>query len=109
MTGQYIIRRLLIMLPVLLGVSLIIFVMVRVIPGDPGYILAGPHATKDQVDQIREQLGLNKHPITQYFIFLRNLFRGDLGMSTRTGLPVMKEIMARFPNTLMLALASIAD
>ena len=107
MTGQYIIRRLLIMLPVLLGVSLIIFIMVRVIPGDPGYILAGPHATKDQVEQIREQLGLNKHPITQYFIFLRNLFRGDLGTSTRTGLPVMKEIMARFPNTLMLALASI--
>ncbi len=107
MTGQYIIRRLLIMLPVLLGVSLIIFIMVRVIPGDPGYILAGPHATKDQVEQIREQLGLTKHPVTQYFIFLRNLFRGDLGTSTRTGLPVMQEILARFPNTLLLALASI--
>jgi len=100
-------RRLLIMLPVLLGVSLIIFIMVRVIPGDPGYILAGPHATKDQVEQIREQLGLNRHPVTQYFIFLKNLFQGDLGTSTRTGLPVMKEIMARFPNTLLLALASI--
>ncbi len=107
MTSQYIIRRLLIMLPVLLGISLIIFTIVRVIPGDPGYIMAGPHATKDQVEQIRAQLGLDKHPVTQYFIFLQKLFRGDLGTSTRTGLPVTKEIMARLPNTLLLALASI--
>lgn len=107
MTGQYIIRRLLITLPVLLGISLIIFTIVRVIPGDPGYVMAGPHATKDQVEQIRAQLGLDKHPVTQYFIFIRNLSKGDLGTSTRTGLPVTREIMARFPNTLLLALASI--
>jgi len=107
MTSQYIIRRLLIMIPVLFGVSLIIFTMVRVIPGDPGYVMAGPHATKDQVEQIRAQLGLDKHPVTQYFIFIENLIKGDLGTSTRTGLPVTKEIMARFPNTLLLALASI--
>jgi len=107
MTGQYIIRRLLIMLPVLLGVSLIIFTMVRIIPGDPGMVMAGPHATKDQVEQIRAQLGLDKHPVTQYFIFMRNIFQGDLGTSTRTALPVTHEIMARLPNTLLLALASI--
>jgi len=107
MTGQYIIRRLLIMIPVLMGVSLIIFTMVRVIPGDPGIIMAGPHATKDQVDQIRAQLGLDRHPVAQYMIFVGNLFRADLGTSTRTGLPVTQEIMARFPNTLLLALASI--
>jgi len=95
------------MIPVLFGVSLIIFTMVRVIPGDPGYVMAGPHATKDQVEQIRAQLGLDKHPVTQYFIFIENLIKGDLGTSTRTGLPVTKEIMARFPNTLLLALASI--
>ncbi len=107
MSGQYIIRRLLIMLPVILGISLIIFTIVRVIPGDPAYILAGPHATQEQMDQIRAQLGLDKHPVTQYLIFLKNLFRGDLGTSTRTGLPVIREIMTRFPNTLLLALASI--
>ena len=107
MTVSYILRRLLIMIPVLFGISLIIFTMVRVIPGDPGMILAGPHATKDQVEQIRAQLGLDKHPVTQYFLFIQNLLRGDLGTSTRTGLPVMKEIMARLPNTLLLALASI--
>ncbi|MDI6754021.1 MAG: ABC transporter permease [Thermodesulfobacteriota bacterium] len=107
MTGQYIIRRLLIMLPVLLGVSLIIFIMVRIIPGDPSMVMAGPHATKDQVEQIRTQLGLDRHPVSQYFIFIGNLFRGDLGTSTRTSLPVTKEIMARLPNTLLLALASI--
>jgi len=107
MTGQYIIRRLLIMLPVLLGVSLIIFTMIRIIPGDPGMVMAGPHATKDQVEQIRAQLGLDKHPVTQYLIFMRNIFQGDLGTSTRTALPVTHEIMARLPNTLLLALASI--
>src|SRR3990172_7720673 len=107
MTVSYILRRLLIMIPVLFGISLIIFTMVRVIPGDPGMILAGPHATKDQVEQIRAQLGLDKHPVTQYFLFIQNLLRGDLGTSNRTGLPVMKEIMARLPNTLLLALASI--
>lgn len=107
MSSQYIIRRLLIMVPVLFGISIIIFAMVRVIPGDPGYILAGPHATKEQVEQIREQLGLNKHPVLQYLLFLKNILRGDLGTSTRTGLPVSKEIMARFPNTLLLAFSSI--
>lgn len=107
MSSQYIIRRFLIMIPVLFGISIIIFAMVRVIPGDPGYILAGPHATKEQVEQIREQLGLNKHPVLQYLLFLKNILRGDLGTSTRTGLPVSKEIMARFPNTLLLAFSSI--
>jgi len=107
MTGQYILRRLIITLPVLLGVSLIIFTMVRVIPGDPAMVMAGPHATKDQVEQIRAQLGLDQHPVTQYFLFLGHLLRGDLGTSTRTALPVTKEIMARLPNTLLLALTSI--
>jgi len=95
------------MIPVILGISLIIFTVVRIIPGDPAYILAGPHATKEQMDQIRAQLGLDKHPVTQYMIFLKNLFQGDLGTSTRTGLPVIREILTRFPNTLLLALASI--
>ncbi len=107
MSGQYIIRRLLIMLPVLFGISLIIFTIVRVIPGDPGYIMAGPHATKEQVEQIRAQLGLDQHPVKQYFLFIGNIFRGDLGTSNRTGLPVIKEIAARLPNTLYLAFASI--
>jgi len=107
MTGQYIIRRLLIMIPVLLGVSLIIFTMVRVIPGDPAIIMACPHANKEQVDQIRASLGMDRHPVVQYFSFLGDLLQGDLGRSTRTGLPVTREIMARFPNTVVLALTAI--
>lgn len=95
------------MIPVLLGVSLIIFTMVRVIPGDPAIILAGPHANKEQVDQIRAQLGLDRHPVVQYFSFLGDLVQGDLGRSTRTGLPVAREIMARLPNTVVLALTAI--
>jgi len=107
MTSQYILRRLLIMIPVLFGISLIIFAMVRVIPGDPAMIMAGPHATEEYVRQIRAQLGLDKHPVTQYLIFLGNLVQGDLGTSTRTALPVTKEIFSRLPNTLLLAMASI--
>lgn len=95
------------MIPVLLGVSLIIFTMVRVIPGDPAIILAGPHANKEQVDQIRAQLGLDRHPVVQYFSFLGDLVQGDLGRSSRTGLPVAREIMARLPNTVVLALTAI--
>jgi ABC-type dipeptide/oligopeptide/nickel transport system permease component len=107
MSVQYIIRRLLIMIPVLFGISLIIFTIVRVIPGDPAVVLAGPHATKDVVDQVRVQFGLNQHPVKQYLLFIGNMLKGDLGTSNRTGLPVTKEIMARFPNTLLLAFASI--
>ncbi|MCX8117613.1 MAG: ABC transporter permease [Desulfobacterota bacterium] len=107
MSGQYIVRRLLIMLPVLFGISVIIFTIVRVIPGDPGYLMAGPHATKEQVEQIRAQLGLDQHPVKQYLLFIGNILQGDLGTSNRTGLPVLKEIAARLPNTLSLAFASI--
>ncbi|MCL0094443.1 ABC transporter permease [Dehalococcoidales bacterium] len=98
----HIIRRLLITLLVLFGVTIITFAMVRLIPGD-----AGQGATKEQIELIRERLGLDKHPVEQYFIFVSNLLQGDMGMSIRTGLPVTEEIMHRLPYTLLLTAAAM--
>lgn len=104
---QYIIRRLLITLLVLLGITIIIFTMVRLIPGDPAIVMSGQDATKEQIELVRARLGLDKHPVEQYFIFAGNLLQGDMGVSTRTGLPVTKEIMHRLPNTVLLATAAM--
>ena len=104
---QYIIRRLLITLLVLFGITVIIFAMVRLIPGDPAIVMAGQDATKEQIELVRARLGLDKHPVEQYFILAGNLLQGDMGVSTRTGLPVTKEIMHRLPNTVLLATAAM--
>lgn len=95
------------LIPVLFGVSLIVFFMVRAIPGDPAQILLGQQATPEQVARLREQLGLNQDPITQYLVFLRGAVTGDLGESIATGRPVTVELLDRFPATLELTLAAL--
>lgn len=105
--ASYIIRRLLLVIPVLLGVSLLVFSMVRLIPGDPAIFIAGEHASSADIEAIREQFGLTRSLPVQYTIFLGNLLRGDLGRSTRTDRPVTREIWERFPDTLQLASASM--
>jgi len=87
---------------VLLGVSIIVFFMVRAIPGDPAQILLGQNATQEQVAQLRTQMGLDKPAPVQYLVFLRDAFTGDLGESIVTGRPVTVELMARLPATLEL-------
>ena len=104
---EYIIRRLLLMIPVLIGVSLLVFSMVRLIPGDPATAIAGPHATPEFIEQVRVDFGLDKPMYTQYFIFMGRLLQGDLGISTFTRRPVTTEIWARLPNTVELAVASM--
>ncbi|BBL79776.1 peptide ABC transporter permease [Rubrobacter xylanophilus] len=91
----------------LFGVSVIVFFMVRAIPGDPAQILLGQQATPEQVERLREQLGLNEDPLTQYVIFLRDALTGDLGESIVTGRPVTVELLDRFPATLELTLAAL--
>lgn len=105
--ASYIIRRLLLVIPVLLGVSLLVFSMVRLIPGDPAIFIAGEHASSADIEAIREQFGLTRSLPVQYTIFLGNLLRGDLGRSTRTDRPVTREIWERFPDTLQLTSASM--
>ncbi|HEY6674086.1 MAG TPA: ABC transporter permease, partial [Rubrobacteraceae bacterium] len=100
--AEYIGRRILQIIPVLLGVSIVVFFMVRAIPGDPAQLLLGQQATQAQVEQVRENMGLDKPVIVQYGIFLADAVRGDLGNSIVTGRPVTTELLARFPATLEL-------
>lgn len=104
---RYIVRRLLLTIPVLLGVSLLVFAMIRLVPGDPAIAIAGVHATKEFVEEIRKEFGLDKPIYIQYFGFIGRLLQGDLGISTRTRRPVLQEIWDRFPNTVELAVASM--
>jgi peptide/nickel transport system permease protein len=99
---EYTGRRILQIIPVLLGVSLVVFFMVRAIPGDPAQIMLGQQATQAQVAQVRENMGLDKPVFVQYGLFLKDALRGDLGDSTATGRPVTTELLMRFPATLEL-------
>jgi len=87
---------------VLLGVSIVVFFMVRAIPGDPAQIMLGQQATQEQVQQIRENMGLDKPIFVQYGLFLKDALRGDLGDSIVTGRPVTTELLTRLPATLEL-------
>lgn len=105
---RYLIQRFLASLVTLIGVATIVFLLLRLLPGDPARIVAGLLATQEEVERIRVQLGLDKPLPVQYVIFLTNLLKGDLGISARTNQPVLNEIMARLPATLKLAVVSTA-
>jgi len=103
---RYIVQRLVAAGLTLLGVSCIVFLMVRLLPGDPARVIAGLFASAEDVALVRRQLGLDQAWHVQYSRFLTHAMRGDLGVSARTSEPVMHEIMARLPATLQLALIS---
>ncbi len=103
----YVLRRLTLVIPTLIGVSVAVFAMVRFIPGDPALAMAGPHATPQYVEQVRRQLGLDDPLYIQYWKFLGALLQGDLGRSTRTGRPVTIELGDKFPHTVELTMASL--
>ncbi|MEG0473534.1 MAG: ABC transporter permease [Solibacillus sp.] len=103
---KYIIRRLLQTIPVLLGVSILVFSLMFLIPGDPAQVMAGEGASAQTVENLREKLGLNDPAYVQYGRFLSNALQGDLGNSIRSGRPVMDEIQARFWITVEVAFYS---
>jgi peptide/nickel transport system permease protein len=105
---RYVLKRVVLALPVLVGVSVVVFVAIRLIPGDPAQLMAGQAATQEVVQQIRQSLGLDQPLPVQYLYFLRNVVRGDLGRSLFNGAPVVEELAQRFPRTVRLALASMA-
>ena len=100
---RYIIKRLLMLIPVLLGVAFIIFAIMNVAEGDPVYQVAGPDATEEQLEALREEMGLNGSLIERYFRYILNLLKGDLGTSYVSQMDVMKLYLQRLPNTLRLA------
>ncbi len=104
---RYIIRRVLTIIPVLLGVSILVFGFLRLIPGDPAQVMLGERATPENIARVREQLGLNKPIYEQYLIFIGNALRGDLGRSVLRQEPVTQEIIRRFPATIELTLGAI--
>ena len=104
---KYILRRAIELLIVLFIVSIIAFLLIRLAPGDPAQILAGEHVTEKILEEIREKYGLNKPLITQYFIWIGQVLRGDFGRSIRTGEKILKELFYRFANTFELSLFAI--
>jgi len=105
--GRYLVRRLVYTIPTLLGITLAIFLLVRLIPGDPARVIAGLLATPEEVDRLRIELGLSRPLYVQYILFLHDILTGRLGVSAVTRTPVLTEIASRFPATLILALTSM--
>jgi peptide/nickel transport system permease protein/oligopeptide transport system permease protein len=105
---HYVARRLVAAVPTLLGVSIVVFMMVRLLPGDPARVVAGLLASESDVQNIRHQLGLDQPGPIQYAAFLVRLLHFDLGTSVRTGQPVLYEVLSRLPWTIELAATSIA-
>jgi peptide/nickel transport system permease protein len=102
----YAVRKMLMVIPVMLGVSFLVFLMMRVLPGDPAKTKAGIHATPEMIEQIRHDLQLDKPLPYQYYLFLRDVVQLNFGRSLRSNQPVLQEFLVRYPNTLKLTLAS---
>ncbi|MGB5961018.1 MAG: ABC transporter permease [Coleofasciculaceae cyanobacterium] len=105
--AQYIFKRLLNLIPVLLGITLLVFAFLHLIPGDPAVVMAGERATPEQVAALREQLGLNQPLPIQYLVFLSNLLRLNFGTSIISGVPIAEEIKTRWPATFELSVAAM--
>ena len=105
--GKFILKRLCTLIPVLFIVSILVFLMVHVMPGDPARIMAGDSATDETVEAIRVAYGFDKPLYEQYFRYIAKALQGDFGTSFRTGRPVAEEIAIRFPNTMLLAVSAI--
>ena len=103
---RYIVRRLLALIPVILGLTLVIFLLVNVIPGDTARLIAGEYADEATVEQIRTTMGLDKPILVQYGNYLLDLVQGDLGRSYQTHRPVLEEILTVFPKTIQLAVTT---
>jgi peptide/nickel transport system permease protein len=103
----YIIKRLLQIIPVILGVTLIAFALIHLAPGDPVRTMLGQHATQQEIDDIRAKYGLDQPLYVQYFIWLGDVLQGDFGRSILSHEQVTTEIASRFPNTIELAIAAM--
>ena len=101
--GRYILRRLISAIPVLLGITVIVFAIMSLIPGDPATAILGAYATPENVARINRDLGLDQPAIQRYFIWLGNMLTGEFGRSYSLNRPVLDEILDRFGATLILA------
>lgn len=104
---KYFLKRIIQVIPVLFLSSIIIFSLIRLIPGNPALLLAGPDALPEQIEVITKELGLDKPIISQYFIWISNILKGDFGKSIINGYPVFKLISLKFIATLELAVSGL--
>ena len=104
---RYFVRRVLLAIPVLIGVATLVFSLIHLVPGDPAQAMLGDGAAPQDIAELRTSLGLDQPLLTQYFTFLRHAVTGDLGKSFRTGQPVTTMIFERIPATAELALAAM--
>lgn len=105
--GKYIFRRILLLIPVVMGISFVVFSIMSLTPGDPAQLILGESASKEALEAKREELGLNDPFMVQYFRYVSSAVLGDFGRSYTTNVPVVQEIMSRFPNTLALTISAI--
>ncbi|MCI0999367.1 ABC transporter permease [Ochrobactrum sp. C6C9] len=103
----YLIKRIFALVPVLLLVSIFVFLLLRLTPGDPAAILAGDAATTEQLERIREAMGLNEPILTQYFTWMGKILQGDLGVSLISGVPVLDMVSQRIGPTISIAVLTI--
>lgn len=105
--SQYLVRRILESVPVVIGVSLLVFGLIHFIPGDPAITMLGERASEENIQAIREALGLNEPLYKQYFIWIGNIFQGDLGNTVRGNVPITSELSRRFPATIELSFTAL--
>ena len=106
--AKYILKRIAMLIPIIIGVVFIVFVLNELSPGDPARVVAGNEATEEYVEELRESMGLNRPFFVRFFDYLLGVFtRGDLGNSYLTKQPVFNEVIERFPTTLLLTLVSM--
>lgn len=104
---RFLLRRVLLVVPVLFGLLVLTFVLVRVVPNDPSATLAGQNATPEQIAEIRVKYGFDRPLVFQFFVYLRQVVQGDFGTSLQSGRPVATDIWQRLPATLELTFAAL--
>lgn len=104
---RYVIKRLLMLIPVVLGVILLIFVVMDLAPGDPALMIASPDATEEELAELRTELGLDKGIAYRYVAYVKNMLQGNLGSSYTSGRPVMDIYLERLPETIKLAVGAV--
>lgn len=104
---KYIIKKIIMMIPILVGMTIIVFLILHLAPGDPVDLIVGPNVTPEVYENIRDKLGLNQPLVIQYFKFVTNLMKGDLGISILQQRPVADIIREHFPITLELGVVSL--
>ncbi|MBF0528594.1 MAG: ABC transporter permease [Deltaproteobacteria bacterium] len=104
---KYVLKRLALLVPVMIGVTVLTFCISHMVPSNPAAVALGPHATDETIKALQKEWGLDRPVYVQYLIYIRNLCKGDLGTSLRTNRPVQKDLKDYFPATLELTIASL--